>query len=102
MVQMIELDYNDKVYLIPELSFEDESELAFKYKDEIYDAMYVSLSILYQEPEYKKVPCFMANDIVFELDRGYTEEHCDNCIQHYTEIEEYEKCSYLLTIKDKL
>lgn len=102
MNNMIEVEYMDKVFMIPEFVDVDAAALQVEYRDEVYNAMYISLGLLAEETEWESAPCFIANDVTFELDRSQSLEHLNNCLSYFTETEEYEKCGVLVNLKTKL
>jgi hypothetical protein len=100
MIKMVELEYNSNVYIIPEFMDLNEETVKTKYKGDIHDAVYVAINLLDEEIQ-SIVPCFIANDMVFEISFSDIDDHINSCIDHYTKTEEYEKCSNLTKLKNK-
>ena len=84
--------------------FDDCSPADFKIMndDAVYRAILKSLTTLSDRKDRESIPCFQINDTIFEVDRIGHEEHLKNCIIYFTKIEEYELCTILTSLKDKL
>ena len=77
-------------------------ELREHYSDTVYRAMYEALQRLAARPDWNRVPCFQMNDILFEVDRDAYHEQLSNCLNYFTEIEEYEICADLVSLQKTL
>ena len=54
--------------------------------------------------EYKldSVPCFSANDYVFEIQKDDASEPIGICLEYFTKYEEYEACAELIDLMENL
>ena len=102
MIEIIELEWEDKIYVIPEFSEVDADDLKLKYRDDVFSAIYSGLVYMLSDSTVERIPCFILNEVVFEIDLEGAQDHIINCIEYFTEIEEYEKCSILINLKTKL
>lgn len=101
------IKYYDKISgtIFNILSFDDkttEDDIYIKYKHDMYKKIYESLSILSKEPAWDSVPCFSLDDQIMRIKKDDVMEHLNNCLDYFTQIEEYEKCSDLIKIKKLL
>ena len=75
-------------------------ELIADYQDVINDAIYSAISILASEPKWEAVPCFLTDDVIFEVRRDKIDNQYGPCLSYYQESEEYEICSDLVRLYD--
>lgn len=95
-------DELDREFIIPSFENVTPELLREQFDDSVYRAIMASLEELASRSEWKHVPCFSMNGVIFEIDRGLHEEHLNNCLSYFTRTEEYELCSKLVSLKDKL
>lgn len=103
-VEYIEYYDNDLEQNIKILKFEDnisQDKLEIIYKDELQRASFKALEML-STTSFEQVPCFMIQDNLFEIDRNQYEEHLLECLNYFTDIEDYELCDKLVSINEKL
>lgn len=83
-------------------------DLLFKYSDEINDAIYESLIILANNPNWQTVPCFVtsssdpSNEILFDIKRESFENQLEPCLAHYSKSQDYEICADLQRLREIL
>lgn len=92
-------------FTIPELEIlEDETSEEFieRHRANIAMAIYMAAKLLI-ENEYERAPIFavQGEDVVFYLDKEETDKSVAQCLEYFTEIEDYEKCSELVQLKKK-
>jgi hypothetical protein len=51
------------------------------------------------ENNLSRVPCFAIDELIFELTPESIKENLGMCVSYYEEIEDYETCSLLTTLK---
>jgi hypothetical protein len=66
-----------------------------EHNDDVYRAMLASIKLLESNPQWENVPCFMMNDLIFEIGRGEIIRHINSCIEYFLLIEEYLTCAEL-------
>lgn len=92
-------------FTIPELEIigdESSEEFIARQRANIAMAIYVAAKLLI-ENEWDRAPIFaiQGEDVVFYLDKEETGKSISQCLEYFTEIEDYEKCSELLKLKKK-
>jgi hypothetical protein len=108
MMTFIE-EYHEELELlipIPELALEtDETmeEFLVRERGNISRAIAAAIELLVKF-DVESMPCFAVKDIsiIFNTNRTEAAYSVDQCIQYFSEIEDYEKCAKLLTMKSKL
>ena len=70
-------------------------ELLNDYSDVINNAIYESIIILADHPEWDVVPCFLTEDVVFDIKRDSFSEQLEPCLRYYIENEDFEICAHL-------
>jgi len=85
-------------------AFEDVTPTILRenYDDAVYRAIYESLIRLAANSEWKAIPCFSMNGVIFELDRAEYKEHFKNCLNYFTGSEEYDICAHLVRLDNIL
>lgn len=94
-----------KTYRIPMLEFigsESAEDFARRHKDSLIRSLAKSIETLIEQ-DLQRVPIFTIReiDLVFYLDRKELSQSVDQCIEYFTEIEEYEECIKLNDLKKK-
>lgn len=108
MMTFIE-EYHEELELlipIPELELEaDETmeEFLVRERGTISRAIAAAIELMVKF-DVETMPCFAVKDValIFNTNRTEAVYSVDQCIQYFSEIEDYEKCAKLLTIKSKL
>jgi hypothetical protein len=95
----------ERSFTIPEFdltSTETAEEFALRNRDAITRALSESVFIM-AEHGYSRVPILTikGEDVVFYLDESEFKRSVEQCIEYFTEIEEYEKCMELNNLKKK-
>lgn len=93
-------------FIIPEFEIEGAIDLQVyveSNRDLVTKAIAAAADLLV-EFEIDEIPCFAikGTGIVFKLNRAEAGYSVDRCIEYFQEIEDYEKCVRLLTVKSKL
>lgn len=100
------LNYFDKElkeqFIIPAFQDVTPEILREEYDDSVYRAIYAALERLATRPDWNKIPCFLMNDVIFEIDRDEYTEHYNNCLAYFTESEEFEICAHLVRLHNIL
>ena len=73
------------------------------YRKEIAEAVHLAVSRMITY-ELDEVPVFMIEEsgTIFQLDRESMSFAVDGCIEYYKEVEDYEMCADLLSLKGEL
>ena len=95
-----------QTFTIPEFEFEEGEEIdgfLARQRPAIIRALSVSIELIV-DLELDSIPVFTVREtgLIFNLDREAAEQSLDNCIEYFQEIEDYEKCARLLTLKSRL
>jgi hypothetical protein len=95
----------ERIFSIPELVLLDEETadgFAARNRGEILRALFEAVRTM-AETRYPRVPIFTIQDqdVVFYLDESEFKRSIAQCIEYFTETEEYEKCIELNQIKKK-
>jgi hypothetical protein len=77
-------------------------DLRSEYDDTVYRAIYQALQKLAVRPDWDNVPCFQMNDVIFEVDRDDYVDQLTNCLNYFTQTEEYEICADLVRLQKTL
>lgn len=88
----------NRTFDIPEFNNINSLQFYIEYKNEIYDALYQAITIM-TEDNLEYVPCMIVNDVVFSVNSSTAFSNIKFTIEHYIEIEEYEKCNKLKEIQ---
>lgn len=97
---------SDRSFPIPELTIqpgEEMEDFLQRERPNVIKAMAVALTLMI-ELETRTMPCFTVKDtdMVFNVHRAEAVYSVDQCIEYFTETEEYEKCVKLNQLKQKL
>lgn len=89
------------VISIGDLTDTDKFEIV--YRKEIAEAICLAIFRMVTH-ELQEMPVFMIEETgtIFQLDRESMSTAVDGCIEYYKEIENYELCADLLSLKDVL
>lgn len=92
-------------YRIPMLKFmgaESADDFARRNRDTLVRALAGAIEVIVNH-DLPRVPIFTVEevDVVFYLDRSEIKHSIKQCIQYFTEIEEYEECVKLNYLKNK-
>jgi len=87
-----------KSWEIPLFEVDHPDDLRFLHRDDVYSAIKTSL-VRMSENNLSRVPCFAIDELIFELTPESIKENLGMCVSYYEEIEDYETCSLLTTLK---
>jgi hypothetical protein len=96
----------DVMVPIPEFALEageTMEEFLVRERGNISRAIAVSVELIVKF-DVETMPCFAVKDtdLIFNTNRAEAGYSVDQCIQYFSEIEDYEKCARLLNLKSKL
>ena len=96
----------DVMVPIPELVIktgETMEEFSTRERDNISRAIAAAIELIVKF-DVETMPCFAIKDtdVIFNTNRAEAVYSVDQCIQYFSEIEDYEKCARLLNLKSKL
>ncbi len=96
----------DKTLSIPELELgtdETMEDFLSRERGNISRAIAVAIELMV-ELETSVMPCFTVKEtnIIFNINRSDAIYSVDQCIEYFSDIEDYEKCARLLNLKSKL
>ena len=108
MMQFIE-EYHEELDVmvpIPVLALkagETMEEFSIRERDTISRAIAAAVELIVKF-DVETMPCFAIKDtdVIFNTNRTEAVYSVDQCIQYFSEIEDYEKCARLLNLKSKL
>ena len=91
---------------IPELALEageTMEEFSIRERGNISRAIAAAVELIVKF-DVETMPCFSIKDtdVIFNTNRTEAVYSVDQCIQYFSEIEDYEKCARLLNLKSKL
>ena len=97
---------SDTTFLIPEFEITGSTDIqgyVDSNRDLVTRAIAAAIDLMVAF-EIDTVPCFAikGTDIIFKLNRSEAVYSVDQCIQYFSEIEDYEKCAKLVNLKSKL
>lgn len=92
----------EETFDIPVFDNVTPEDLRELYDDTVYRAMYAALQKLATRPDWDNVPCFQMNDVIFEVDRYEWPSQLGNCLNYFTQSEEYEICADLVRLQETL
>jgi len=87
-----------KSWEIPFFEVDHPDDLRFLHRGDVYSAIKTGL-VRMSENKLSKIPCFSIDDLIFELNLESVGENLSMCISYYEEIEDYETCSFLTSLK---
>ena len=78
-------------------------EFSTRERDTISRAIATAVELIVKF-DVETMPCFAIKDtdVIFNTNRTEAVYSVDQCIQYFSEIEDYEKCARLLNLKSKL
>jgi hypothetical protein len=96
----------DVMVPIPELALkagETMEEFSTRERGNISRAIAAAIELIVKF-DVETMPCFAIKDtdVIFNTNRAEAVYSVDQCIQYFSEIEDYEKCARLLNLKSKL
>jgi hypothetical protein len=96
----------DVMVPIPELAIkagETMDEFSIRERGNISRAIAAAIELIVKF-DVETMPCFAIKDtdVIFNTNRTEAVYSVDQCIQYFSEIEDYEKCARLLNLKSKL
>ena len=74
-------------------------QLLSDFSDVVNNAIYETFIILADHPEWDAVPCFLTDNVVFDIKRESFVGQFDPCLEFYEANEDFEVCSHLQRLK---
>jgi len=87
---------------IPLLLMDSSEDLKSPENKQVVFKAIVHAAFMMDNSNLKSVPCFIINDLQYEIDRIGIEENLNEALDYYTELEEYELCISINNLKSKL
>lgn len=98
-----ELDVMVPIPVLALKAGETMEEFSIRERDTISRAIAAAVELIVKF-DVETMPCFAIKDtdVIFNTNRTEAVYSVDQCIQYFSEIEDYEKCARLLNLKSKL
>lgn len=95
------IDPDGRTWDIPYFESDNIETLLAEKQYEVHSAILNSLIQLAKEG-IDQVPSFSVNELVFEVNRETALDNLEKCLDYYEITEQFEKCSEIVKLKDKL